>query len=209
MVHSDDNGLVLPPKLAPTPVVLVPIWSSEEEKAKVLPVASTIAKSISEKLNINIKVDDREMRPGPKFYEWEKMGVPLRLELGPKDLASNCVVAVRRDNGEKEKVDQDKIIEYIPKALQNIQDSLFNKALKFQKEKTKKVDFYDEFKKIMDGDGGFVLAHWCGNARCEEQVKEETKATIACVPFDQKKEKGKCIYCGEESEGRVIFAKAY
>jgi prolyl-tRNA synthetase len=209
MVHSDDKGLVLPPKLAPIPVVIVPIWASEEEKAKVLPVANKISDLISDKLGINIKVDDREMRPGPRFYEWEKMGVPLRIELGPKDLADNCVVAVRRDNGEKEKVSQDKIVDYIPKILQNIQDSLFEKALKFQKDKTKKVDSWDEFKKLMQGDGGFALAHWCGDGKCEEQVKEETKATIACIPFDQKKEKGKCIYCGKESEGRVIFAKAY
>jgi prolyl-tRNA synthetase len=209
MVHSDDKGLVLPPKLAPIPVVIVPIWASEEEKAKVLPVANKISDLISNKLGINIKVDDREMRPGPRFYEWEKMGVPLRIELGPKDLADNCVVIVRRDNGEKEKVSQDKIVDYIPKILQDIQDSLFEKALKFQKDKTKKVDSWDEFKKLMQGDGGFILAHWCGDAKCEEQVKEETKATIACIPFDQKKEKGKCIYCGKESEARVIFAKAY
>lgn len=209
MVHSDDKGLVLPPKLAPTPVVMIPIWASEEEKNKVLPVANEIAKSISEKLNINVKVDDREMRPGPKFYEWEKMGVPLRMELGPKDLVNNCVISVRRDNGEKEKVSQDKIVDYVLKILQDIQDSLFNKALKFQNDKTKNVDSWDEFKKLIENDGGFLMSHWCGDRKCEERVKEETKATIACVPFDQKKEKGKCILCGKESEGRVIFAKAY
>ncbi|MFA5029438.1 MAG: proline--tRNA ligase [Patescibacteria group bacterium] len=209
MVHSDDKGLVLPPRLAPTPVVIVPIWSSLEEKEKVLVAAHKISNLVSSKLGLNVKVDDRDLRPGPKFYEWEKMGIPLRLELGPKDLANNSLMAVRRDNEVKEEVNQTNIIDYVSRALEDIQDSLFKKALKFQKNNTKKTDSWDEFKKLVTDDGGFILAHWCGSAKCEQQIKEATKATIACIPFDQKKETGKCILCGKKSEGRVIFAKAY
>lgn len=209
MVHSDDKGLVLPPKLAPTPVVIVPIWSNDEEKEVVVSKALNIAQTIKEKLGITVEIDQRDTRPGVRYYEWEKKGVPLRIEIGPKDIENDSFVAVRRDTGEKEKVSFADVVTYVEKMLEDIQQSLFNKALKFRETNTQEINSYDELKSLMEKDGGFALAHWCGDAKCEEKVKEETKATVACIPFDQKKEDGKCIVCGKNSEGRVIFSRAY
>lgn len=209
MVHSDDRGLILPPKLAPWPVVIVPIWSSDKERSSVLSQVNNFVDKFKKESSINVKVDDREMRPGPRFYEWERKGVPLRIEIGPKDVADKSFVAVRRDNGEKETVKNSELISYIKDTLEDIQKSLFTKALKFRNDNTRKVDVYKEFKEIIKNKPGFILAHWCGNAKCEEKIQAETKATIRCISFDQKKEKGQCILCGKNSTGRVIFAKAY
>lgn len=209
MAHSDDKGLVLPPKLAPIEAVIVPIWSDDEEKVKVSEVAGQLAESIREIAGVTVKIDDRDIRPGARYYEWEKKGVPVRIEIGPKDLASDSVVIVRRDSGEKSKVAIAEIGESVKALLEEIQSALLAKSESFVRDNTRKVDGWDEFKKVIANDGGFVSAHWCGNASCEEKIKEETKATIACVPFGNKKEKGKCLLCGNESQERVLFAKSY
>lgn len=209
MAHSDDKGLVLPPKLAPIEAVIVPIWSDEAEKAKVSEVASRLAESIRQTAGIAVKIDDRDIRPGARYYEWEKKGVPVRIEIGPKDMASDSVVLVRRDSGEKSKVTIAEAGESVRSLLEEIQAALLAKSRKFVTDNTKKVDDWDEFKRIIENDGGFVSAHWCGSSSCEEKVKEETKATIACVPFGNEKEKGKCLLCGNESQERVLFAKSY
>lgn len=209
MEHSDDKGLVLPPKIAPLHVVIIPVWADEnEEKSVVFAKAEEIAKDLKKK-GLEVEIDKRDMRPGPKFFEWERKGVPVRIEIGPKDLASESVIVVRRDTGEKEKVKEKEAEKYVLDLLEKIQEDLFKKAAKFRDENSQKVESWEEFKKVLEEKGGFLLAHWCGSAECEAKIKEKTKATIRCIPFDQKKEKGKCVLCGKESEGRVIFAKAY
>ena len=208
MVHSDDKGLVMPPKIAPIHVVIIPVWVGEKEQTSVFNKAEEIAKNLK-KEGLMVEMDKRDMRPGPKFFDWERKGVPVRLEIGPKDLASKSVVVVRRDTGEKESVKDKEIAKYVVEILEKIQKNLFDKALKFREDNTRPVDSWEEFKKVLEDKGGFLLAHWCGDAKCEAKIKEETKATIRCIPFDQKKEKGRCVLCGGESEGRVIFAKAY
>lgn len=209
MAHSDDTGLVLPPKIAPIAVAIVPIWTSEEEKELVLTKAVDIKRQLEKELQIKTQIDEREERPGEKFYHWEKKGVPLRLEIGPKDIASDSVLAVRRDNGKKESVKSASLTGYIAETLEDIQKSLYERAKKFQQDNTFNVDSYDEFKKIIDGEGGFIRSFWCGSAECEAKIKEETKATIRCLPFDAKPEKGHCLICGGDCKSRVIFAKAY
>ena len=208
MTHSDDQGLVIPPRLAPIHVVMVPIWASAEEQAKVLPEAEKLAEKVRQ-LGYVVKIDDRDMRPGPKFYEWEKKGIPVRIEIGPKDVAKQSVMIVRRDTGEKQSIGMDQAPAHVSSLLDRIQKNLFAKALKFREDNTREVDDWEAFKKALEERGGFIKAHWCGDAACEERVKEETKATIRCIPFDQKKEAGKCLICGGKSEGRVLFAKAY
>lgn len=206
MAHSDDKGLVLPPKLAPYQVVIVPIGVSEEELEQVNAKAQEIADLLEEQ-DVRVKIDNRDMRPGPRFFEWEKKGVPIRIEIGPKDMTAGTVVAVRRDTGEKASLTEEGLIDSIVDMLNQIQQNLFDRALKFRTSNTITVDDYEEFKNKIEGH--FVKAHWCGDAKCEEEIKADTKATIRCIPFDQENEKGKCIKCGNDSEGRVIFAKAY
>ena len=207
MAHSDDKGLVLPPKIAPTQVVIIPIWNSDVEKDLVIKKVNEIVEKIK---GIRVKVDERDMRPGPKFFEWEKKGIPIRIEIGPTEIKDKKILITRRNVDDKIKMDEEKVdIKSINKVLDDIQDKMFDKANKFQKENTYKVDDWDEFKKIIKDKGGFIKAHWCDNEKCEAKIKEETKATIRCIPFDQKKEKGKCIFCGGESNQRAIFAKAY
>ena len=208
MTHSDDKGLVIPPKLASVHAVIIPIWVLPEERHQVLSAAEKLAEKIRG-LGYVVKIDDRDMRPGPKFYEWEKRGLPVRLEIGPKDLAKNSVVAVRRDTGEKLSVSIDRAAEYVRDLLGIIQKSLFDKALKLRDKNIRQVETYEEFKQVLEGQGGFLSAHWCLNGECEAKVKGETKATIRLIPFDQKREAGKCIVCGQPSQGRVLFAKAY
>jgi len=206
MAHSDDKGLVLPPNLAPYQIVIIPIGMTEADLETVNAKADEIAEQLKEK-NVRVKIDNRDMRPGPRFFEWEKKGVPLRIEIGPKDVAAGSVIAVRRDTGEKTALTEERLIDAITEMLSQIQKELFDKALEFRQTNKLNADSYEEFKKVIEGH--FVKAHWCGSAECEAEVKAETKATIRCVPFDQEKEKGKCLKCGKESEGRVIFAKAY
>lgn len=208
MTHSDDKGLVMPPKLAAVHAVIIPIWTTEEDRQAVLPEAKKIAEEIK-KLGYSVKIDERDMRPGPKFYEWEKKGAPIRIEIGPKDLANGSVIMVRRDTSEKEEVGIKKAAAFVRTLLDKIQTDLFAKAKKFRDENIRKVETYAEFKQVLKEKSGFLSAHWCVDPACEAKIKEETKATIRCIPFDQKKEAGECLICGKKSEGRVIFAKAY
>jgi len=207
MAHSDDKGLVLPPKIAPVKVVIIPVWGGEKND-EITAKADGLAKKIGEECKVEVKVDKRDERLGEKHYYWEKRGVPLRIEVGLKELNENFVTITRRDMGEKTKVPQENISDAITDTLKGVQDFLFAKAQKFRKSNTIEANSWDEFKKEI-GEGKFVLAHWCGDSEIEKKINEETGASIRCIPLDQKKETGKCIYSGKESKGRVLFAKAY
>ena len=209
MAHGDDNGIIIPPKLATTQVVVVPISRKPEERER---VGQAVDKFTAEfkQAGIGFKVDDREQHsPGWKFNEWEKRGVPLRIEVGPKDLEKNQVMLARRDNREKTGVSQDGLTRTVIEMLGTIQKSLYERALEFREKHTYRVDDYSKFGEILDGEGGFIWSHWCGSGECEERVKDETKATIRNIPRDSPAEEGKCIQCGARSERRVIFARAY
>ena len=209
MTHSDDEGLVLPPKLAPIQVVAVPIYKSEED----LNAISEKMKELGDKLKakgISFKFDDDDnRRPGWKFAEYEAKGVPVRIAMGPRDLENGKVEVTRRDLKSKELVEFDAADGYVEKLLSEIQTNLFEKAVAFRAENTQEVDSYDEFKKKLESDGGFLLAHWDGTKETETKIKEETKATIRCIALDRVAEEGVCMVTGKKSEGRVIFAKAY
>jgi len=208
MAHSDDRGLVLPPRMAQRPVVIVPIWRGDDEKKSVLEFAEGVYKELKEKFNVIL--DDREQyKPGFKFADWELQGIPVRLEIGPKDVAKNSLVLVRRDTMQKQFVARGGILETVSAQLENMQREMLKKARVFREAHTYKVDEYAKLKEIVEGNGGFVEAHWCGSAECENRVKDDTKATIRNIPFDRQAEKGRCIVCGKPSEGRVIFARAY
>lgn len=207
MTHSDDKGLVLPPKIASIQVVITTITPFEKDKETI----NQKAQEINNKLKvfgILSQVDARDLRPGEKYYEWEKKGVPVRVELGPKDIANDLAVIVRRDTGEKMQVRLDSIVETIDSVLNEIQINLYNRALDYKKKKTKVVDTWDDFVKAIE-EGNFVLAHWSGQKETESLIKGETGATIRCIPFDQKEELGKCVKTGLPSKGRVVFAKSY
>lgn len=209
MVHGDDKGLVMPPRLAPTQIVIVPIFRKEEEQARVMEAASNLKKDLD---GYRVELDGREgLTPGFKYNDWEMRGVPIRLEIGPKDVDKNQVVLVRRDTGEKKFVPISQLLGEVKQTLDHIHDTLYARAKKFQDDNTFEVNSYEEFKERTAGEGGagFLMAHWCGERSCEEAIQQETRATIRCIPFDQVKEKGKCIRCGSESPGRVVFAKAY
>jgi len=208
MSHSDDNGLVLPPKLAPTEVVVIPIWRSDEEKAAVLNRLESLTENWTN--HFRFKIDDRESyRPGWKFNEWEKQGVPVRIEMGPKDLEGNEVVMVRRDTGEKNRVPQDGIVDKIRATLQSIQKDLFDRAVTFREANTHRCDDYEELKRRLEEEDGFYQVHWNGDRASEDRLQQETKATIRVLPSDQPDETGKCILTGDASERRVVVAKAY
>jgi len=207
MTHSDDKGLVLPPKIASIQAIITTIVPKEDDRALVVGKAEEINKALKAK-GIASKTDIRDLRPGEKYFEWEKKGVPIRVELGPKDIANDSAVLVRRDTGEKIKVSLNVITETVAKLLEEIQTNLYNRALEYKKAKTKSVDTWDDFVKAIE-EGNFVFAHWSGDKAVEAQIKEETGATIRCIPFDQKEEAGVCIKSGKPSNKRVIFAKAY
>jgi prolyl-tRNA synthetase len=209
MAHSDDNGLILPPKLAPIQVVIIPIYKNNQELGKITEAANRF-KTKLESNDITVKYDDSDTQtPGWKFAEYELKGVPVRLAIGPRDLENNTAEIVRRDTLSKETVSQDKAIEYVEVLLNDIQQNIFQKALKLREDNTYIVDNYKEFKQIVEGEGGFIYAHWDGTSETEQKIQEETKATVRCIPVDNKPEKGKCIYSGKPSTQRVIFAKAY
>ncbi len=209
MAHSDDNGLVLPPKLAPLQAVIVPIYKTDEEYKKVGEKA-LLVKSALEAKGVTVKYDDREThKPGWKFAEYELKGVPVRIAIGPNDVAKNTVEIARRDTLEKKLYPMEQAAEIVVALLDEIQKNIYNRALLYRQENTHEVDSYNEFKKIIDGKGGFVSAHWDGTAETEQKIKEETKATIRCIPFDGDATPGLCIYSGNPSKGRVLFAKAY
>ena len=208
MTHSDDNGLVLPPELAPLQVVFVPIWHGDDEKAKTIERAQAITRDWRNR--VSFKIDDRDhYRPGWKFNEWEKRGVPLRVEMGPKDLADNKVVLVRRDTGEKRPVPQANLIDEIEKELQVMQKALYQRALEYREQYTFYEDTYDAFKQKIEDPGGFFWIHWCGERSCEDRLQEETRATIRAIPMERKTEAGRCLLCGKASKERVLVAKAY
>lgn len=210
MTHSDDEGLVLPPKLAPIQVVGVPIYKSEEDLQALTEKFDLLAKRFAAK-GISFKFDDDDnRRPGWKFAEYEAKGVPVRLAMGSRDLANGNIEVARRDTKTKEVVPFEGVEEHIENLLHEIQENLFERAKTFREENMHKVDSYLEFKERLEKDGGFYLAHWDGTAETEEKIKEETKATIRCIPFDRdEEEEGVCMYSGKPSKGRVIFAKAY
>ncbi|MDR0660798.1 MAG: proline--tRNA ligase [Prevotellaceae bacterium] len=208
MAHSDDNGLILPPKLAPIHVVIIPIYKGEEE-LNLLRSQSKILKKKMEERGIIVKIDDRDnVRSGFKFAEYELKGVPVRLAIGPRDYQNGTVEVARRDTLEKQTVLQEGIADYVSNLLEEIQVNIFKKALKFREENTHKVDTYEEFKKKIE-EGGFILAHWDGTSETEVKVKEETKATIRCIPLDMPEEAGVCMVTGKPSKQRVIFARSY
>lgn len=209
MTHSDDNGLVLPPNVAPIQVVIVPIFRTDEEFERISEVANGLVSQFK-KLNISVKFDNRTtQKPGFKFAEWELKGVPVRLAIGPKDLENGTFEVARRDTLTKEVKPADGIVAYIQDLLEQIQNDLFNKAIDYRTEHTTEVNSYAEFKDVLEHKTGFVSAHWDGTAATEEKIKEETKATIRCIPLDRVEEAGVCIFSGAPSKGRVLFAKAY
>ncbi|HOV73528.1 MAG TPA: proline--tRNA ligase [Candidatus Hydrogenedentes bacterium] len=206
MTHSDDNGLVIPPKLAPLPVVFVPIWRSEEEMARVLGRARELTRDWDP---LFYKIDDRDQyKPGFKFAEWEVRGVPIRIEIGPRDCDNNQVVAVRRDTGAKIPLPMDGLQEKVCALLDEIQANLFNAAKRRMDERTYTCDSYSDYKNNV-GDGGFFRVHWCGGAECEALMSEETKSTIRCIPFDAEEENGVCMICGKPSNRRVVASQSY
>jgi prolyl-tRNA synthetase len=208
MAHSDDNGLVLPPKLAPIQVVIVPIYRSVEDLAVLSEKVEPLVRELKAR-GISVKFDnDDKFKPGYKFAEYELKGVPVRLGLGMRDLENGTVEVARRDTLTKESKPLDGIVDYIENLLDEIQANIYQKALRFREENTFKVDTWDEFKAQID-QGGFVSAFWDGSGETEEKIKAETKATIRCIPLDGVEEEGKCIYSGEPSNKRVLFARAY
>jgi len=209
MAHSDDQGLVLPPKIAPLQVVIVPIYKGDEQKAQI----DTKVKEIIEHLkNLGVRVkydDNNNNRPGWKFAEYEMKGVPVRLALGARDLENNVIEVARRDTKEKKTVGLDGIAQYVSGLLIEIQYNLFEKAKTYRDTHITQANTWDEFEKLLDEKGGFIAAHWDGTAETEEAIKEKTKATIRCIPLDNSKEDGKCILTGKPSTQRVLFARAY
>ncbi|MFI0427985.1 proline--tRNA ligase [Mariniflexile sp. HMF6888] len=209
MTHSDDNGLVLPPSLAPNQVVIVPIYKSEEEFAAVSEVAKGILSDLRAK-GITVKFDDRDtQRPGAKFAQHELQGVPLRIAIGPKDLENGTVELARRDTLTKSVVALNDLTSTVESLLKEIQEALFKKALNFRDSHITEVNSFEEFKDVLENKTGFISAHWDGTNDTEEKIKELTKATIRCIPLEMKEEEGVCVYSGKPSKGRVLFAKAY
>ena len=209
MTHSDDKGLVLPPNLAPFQVVIVPIYKGDEQKIEVLDNAKKLYKNLNE-AGLRVKLDDRDTHtPGYKFNDYELKGVPIRLGIGPKEIEEGTVELARRDNLTKSFVSQDDLASHINKILSEIQSNLFDRALAFRESHTTVCDSYEDFKKVLESKGGFISAHWDGTDETEMKIKQETKATIRCIPNNTKKEEGKCIYSGKPSVQRVLFAKAY
>lgn len=209
MAHSDDNGLVLPPKLAPYQVVIVPIYRKEEELAAIDAKADEITSKLKAR-GIRVKYDNSDnKKPGWKFAEYELKGVPVRLGIGPRDIENGTVEVARRDTLTKSVESIEDIDKHLEELLKNIQDNIFQKAFDYRASHTTSVDSYEEFKEVLTTKGGFVLAHWDGTSETEQKIKEETKATIRCIPFEGEKEEGKCIYSGNPSKQRVLFAIAY
>ena len=209
MVHSDNNGLVLPPKLAPNQVVIVPIFKNDEQLNALREKANEIIPKLRDK-GITVKLDDRTThKPGWKFAEYELKGVPVRVAIGPRDLENNTVEIARRDKLTKEVVPITGMEDYIQKLLEDIQNNLFEKATAFRDENITRVDTYEDFKNVLEQQGGFIFAHWDGSAETEQSIKDETRATIRCIPLDEVPENGRCVYSGKPSGRRVYFARAY
>jgi prolyl-tRNA synthetase len=208
MAHSDDDGLVLPPRLAQNQMVIVPIWKTDEEKVKVLTFAREVQQQLREQYQVIM--DDREQyKPGFKFSEWELQGIPLRLEIGPRDEAQKQVVIVRRDTRQKTIVRADQLLNQVTGQLTLMQQEMLDRARSFRQKFTFAIDNYDEFKQKIEEPGGFFEVLWCGSVECETKVKEDTKATIRLIPFEQQNKSGKCLVCTKEAHTQVVLAKAY
>jgi prolyl-tRNA synthetase len=209
MTHSDDNGLVLPPNLAPVQVVIVPIYKGEEQLDQISEVANKLASDLRAQ-GISVKYDDRDtQKPGWKFAQYELQGVPVRIAIGPKDLEKGSVELARRDTLKKEFIAQEDVVSKVKGLMTEIQENLHQRARTFRDEHITPVEDFEEFKKVLKEKGGFISAHWDGTAETENRIKELTKATIRLIPFDGEKEEGTCVYTGKPSVGRVLFAKAY
>ncbi len=209
MTHSDDKGLVLPPNLAPNQVIIVPIYRNDEQLEEITNVANNLMGELRAK-GISVKYDNRTtFRPGAKFAQHELQGVPLRIAIGPKDLENGTVELARRDMLSKDIINLENLVDKVKDLLEEIQNSLFEKALDFRANHTTVVDTFDEFKDVLENKGGFILAHWDGTSETEDKIKELTKASIRCIPLDAKEEVGKCVFTGNPSKQRVLFAKAY
>ena len=208
MAHGDDTGLVLPPRLAPYQAVIVPIWTSDEQASEVLAIAAKVEDALAR--DFRVTVDRRDsISLGRKFYEWERKGVPVRVEIGPKDVEKGEVVLCRRDSGEKSSIPVEGVYASVEEAIEDVQRALYRRSERRLEANTFRIDDYDEFRERMAGEGGFLLAHWCGSGECEARVQAETKATLRCIPFDAEGEAGKCIVCGGEATERVYFSRAY
>ena len=209
MGHADNHGLVLPPRLAPIQVVIIPIFKNVDQLALISETAKRIKADLELK-GISVKYDDRDNNtPGWKFADYELKGVPVRLAIGPRDLQNKTIEVARRDTLTKETIPVDRVNDFIPGLLEEIQSGIYQKALNFRKENTFYIDNWEEFNRVLDDTGGFIMAHWDGTAETEEKIKEETKATIRCIPFDSPEEEGRCIYSGRPSVRRVLFARSY
>jgi prolyl-tRNA synthetase len=209
MAHSDNRGLILPPRLAPLQVVIIPIYKTSDQLEKISEKAKLV-KADLEKTGISVKYDDKDTnKPGWKFAEYELKGVPVRIAIGPRDLENETVEIARRDTLEKETVAMQKVHTLIPELLNDIQKNIYTRAFNFRNENTFRVDKWSDFLEVLDSTGGFIMAHWDGTPETEEKIKEETKATIRCIPFDSPEEEGKCVYSGKPSKRRVLFARSY
>jgi prolyl-tRNA synthetase len=213
MVHGDRKGLRLPPRVAPVQVVIVPIWRSEEELDAVRDAVQRLQRELA--TVVRLEVDWSEQRPGWKFNEWEMRGVPVRLEIGPRDVRDGQATVVRQDTRTdpggslKEQVSFDALGRRLPALLDEIQDAMFQRALAFREARTRRVDTLEEFASSLAAERGFLLAHWCGDAACERKIKDETMATMRCLPLNATPEAGRCIVCGQPSSARAVFARAY
>ena len=208
MTHGDDKGLVLPPKIAPIQVVIIPIYYSDDEKGNVIQKANQIKDSLS-KINLRVHLDDREqLTPGFKFNDWEMKGIPIRIEIGPKDIAKNQVVLARRHNQTKTSIDMDSLTEKIPSELKNIQKEMFDTAKKILDERVVRVSEYQQFKEELEN-GKMIDCSWCGNQTCEDKIKEETSADLRVIPFDNTEKSETCIYCKNSGTTNVLFARGY
>ncbi len=223
MAHSDDDGLVLPPKIAPSHIAIVPIYRDDAEREAVMAMANKVVESFKgtriDDVRVYTELDDRDLTSSERNWYWIKKGIPLRIEIGPRDVASNSVMIARRDLGprEKQSVEMENVVDYCLKTLGEIQKNIYERALKFRQENTVQIDSKDEFYAFYtpknaeqpEIHGGFALSHWCGCPDCEEKIKDDLKVTIRCIPFNQEEEDGNCISCGAPSKRRVVFAKSY
>jgi prolyl-tRNA synthetase len=211
MTHSDDDGLVLPPRIAPVQAVVVPLYKNDAEQAQVLPFAEQVRAALGGVLEpLRVQMDKRDdMRPADRFFYWAQQGVPLRVEVGPRDVTGGVATLVRRDNRAKQQVTLEAIGQTVPALLETMQQELYQKAKDFRIANTHRVDSYDDFKAVLEGEGGFIEAHWNGTSDVEAKIKEETKATIRLIPMDGDPEPGRCMVTGEPSARRVVFAIAY
>ena len=211
MTHSDDDGLIIPPRIAPVQVVIIPIFTNDSERAETKAFAESIAERLHSRLDrLKVVIDHRDdLRPAEKFFHWLQQGIPVRIEVGPRDVAKQCGMVARRDVREKESVELESITAHVCDLLEKIQENLFQRALEFREQNTRRAKNYEEFCEIMKKEGGFVMAHWNGSPEVEAKIKGDTKATIRCIPLDSDPVRGECMVTGEPSEREVVFAVAY